>query len=623
MKDFIASYCHRNDKKINDDLFKRTFDRPLVDFAVDTCKNLEVLPAIKLVSWEFITDQTKIHTEIDKRLTKDPNIKKNRALEHLSPMNESLYDLLILHFRVRAKDQEAYVTRKLRVPKVVKGRYYIRGGKKVLPLIQVVDNSTFVKGNILNFKTTLYPIKLYTTKTKLKFIDDEILAVPKFHIDLFKKVTNPFLYYLAQYGIESFLEMFCVDGIISVVDDILDEDNYMYLKINNNLYLEVHEKGFYSHEFIGKFVGTLYDALMINKNKITLKDVYNQDYWLEALSEVFSKKRSVDKGERTLISFRKITDAYTKARLNLRKFHKKNTATIIRWMMVNYEALLKKDSHDLKNKRMRINEVQAYFFDSYITRNVYSLLNTDNPPFEKYIRLLNAINENTLIRSSHGGKSSPTSMFRYERYNDFDAIELSRYTLKGPTGINGGKQKTSLKYRDIYPSHLGRYDINVCTSSDPGLTGYLCANVKFNKDGYFTDDKNEPDDYDRVIDVLLERVAEDGYRKNRDEYIQLQLSRDEDGFIQLQRKLTADELNAEFSKYPWQYGLYYMGDGLHLIPAMDTKDQKGFIQLTKQTPNRMSRDEGMKRDSDGFIILEPVITKMKIQAEKDRRKKNK
>src|SRR5699024_5370574 len=105
------------------------------------------------------------------------------------------------------------------------------------------------------------------------------------------------------------------------------------------------------------------------------------------------KKRSVDKGKRVWISFKKITDPYTKERLRLKKRHKDNTAKIIRWMMVNYDELLKKDSNDLCNKRMRVNETQAYFFDNYITRNVYSLLNTDNPPFEKYVRLLNSINE--------------------------------------------------------------------------------------------------------------------------------------------------------------------------------------------------------------------------------------
>lgn len=624
MKDFIAEYCHKYDDRINRDLFERKFDRPLVDYIIDTCKNLEVLPAITLDSWEFITDQTKIRSEINKRLVKDPKIKNNRSLERLASPNKSLYDLLILHFRVKAKGQEAEITRKLRVPKCVKGHFYMRSGKKVLPLIQIVDNSTFVKGNILNFKTTLYPVKLFTTKIKLKFIDGEALAVPHFHIDLFKKVTNPLYYYLAKYGLEGTLEKFCVDRIISVVDDILDEDNYMYLKINNELFLEVHEKGFYAHEFIGKFVGTLYDALLADKNKITLRNAYDQDYWLERLSEVFSKKRNVDKGERVLISFKKITDPYTKARLKLRKFHKKNTATIIRWMMVNYEELLKKDSNDLKNKRMRANETQAYFFDSYITRNVYSLLNTDNPPFEKYVRLLNSINEFTLIRSTHGGggKTTPTSMFRYERYNDFDAIELSRFTLKGPTGLNGGKKKTSLRYRDIYPSHLGRYDLNVCSSSDPGLTGYLTSNVQFDENGYFDTENSEPDDYDKVIDVLMDRKSEPDYCEKRKEYIRTQLSRDKDGFIVLQKKRTQEEWTKEFAKNPWAHGLYWQDNELRLMPKFENVDAKGFVQLVKKTPGRRN-DDDMERDSEGFIILKRSMTKLSLQRDREQRGKRK
>lgn len=611
MKDFIAEYSKRNEERINPDLFNRTFDKPLVDYVVDTCRNLEVIPAIKLESYEFITDQTKIRSEINKRLVKDPKIKNNRSLERLTSPNRSLYDLLVLHFKVTAKGQEAMVTRKVRIPKMIKGKWIIRGGKKVLPLIQVVDNSTFVKGNVLNFKTTLYPVKLFTTKIKLKFIDGETLSVQHFRIDLFKKVCNPLLYYLAQYGLQGTLEMFNLESIMCVTNDIIDENNYMYLKIGNHLYLEVHEKGLYAHEFVGKFVGTLYDALMSDKTKITLADAYDTSYWLGRLAEVFSKKRNENKGERVLISFKKITDPYTKARLKLKKFHKKNTFTIIRWMMTNYDELLKKDSNDLKNKRMRANETQAFFFDNYITRNVYSLLNTDNPPFEKYIKLLNSIDEFTLIRSTHGGggKVSPTSMFQYERYNDFDAIDLARYTLKGPTGLNGGKKKTSLRYRDIYESHLGRYDLNICSSSDPGLTGYLSANLKFDDNGYFDIDALEPDDYDTTIDALLERKSEPGYVEERADYLKTQLSRDDDGFIVLKHKKTQEEMTAEFNRNPWKYGLYWLGGELRLMPKLEGVDQKGFVQLIRKIPGKQKRDE-LERDSDGFIILKPIISKM-------------
>ena len=620
MKEFLAEYCEKNRKKINPGLFERSFDKPLVDYFIDTFKNLEVLPGVTFDSYEYITDQTKIHTSINKKNKRDPKIKNNKRLERLVSSGESIYDLLILHFTLNVKGQTNHVTRRIKIPKLIDGRWFIRGGKKVLPLIQVVDNSTFVKAgkkkqeNILNFKTTLYPIKLFTKPLKVKFVDDdEQYHIPIFQLDLFTKVTNPLLYFLARYGLESTLELFCLDKVMAVVPEVIDPDNYLYLKVNNKLYLEVHEKAMRMHDFVGKFIGTIFECMYSDKNKITIKDAYNRDYWLERLSEVFSKKRSVDKGERVLISFKKIMDPYTKKRLCLKKYQKKNTFTIMRWMLTNYEELLKKDSNDLRTKRLRANETQAFFLDTYITKNVNSLLNTDNPSMERYMRLFNSISEDIVFRSSHSvaGKSSQSSMFRFERYNDFDAIELSRYTLKGPTGLNGGKKKTSMRYRDIYPSHLGRYDPNVCSSSDPGLTGYLCANVQFDNNGYFDADKSEPNVYDKIILGAVDKIAEDNYVQSRKDIVETECSRGDDGFIQLRKKLTSQELQAEFNKYPWQYGLYAMDDGLHLIPKQvgTQRDSKGFMILKPRTPEQRKDVEELPRDEDGFIILRRTVIK--------------
>lgn len=620
MKEFLAEYCEKNRKKINPGLFERSFDKPLVDYFIDTFKNLEVLPGVTFDSYEYITDQTKIHTSINKKNKRDPKIKNNKRLERLVSSGESIYDLLILHFTLNVKGQTNHVTRRIKIPKLIDGRWFIRGGKKVLPLIQVVDNSTFVKAgkkkqeNILNFKTTLYPIKLFTKPLKVKFVDDdEQYHIPIFQSDLFTKVTNPLLYFLARYGLESTLELFCLDKVMAVVPEVIDPDNYLYLKVNNKLYLEVHEKAMRLHDFVGKFIGTIFECMYSDKNKITIKDAYNRDYWLERLSEVFSKKRSVDKGERVLISFKKIMDPYTKKRLCLKKYQKKNTFTIMRWMLTNYEELLKKDSNDLRTKRLRANETQAFFLDTYITKNVNSLLNTDNPSMERYMRLFNSISEDIVFRSSHSvaGKSSQSSMFRFERYNDFDAIELSRYTLKGPTGLNGGKKKTSMRYRDIYPSHLGRYDPNVCSSSDPGLTGYLCANVQFDNNGYFDADKSEPNVYDKMILGAVDKIAEDNYVQSRKDIVETECSRGDDGFIQLRKKLTSQELQAEFNKYPWQYGLYAMDDGLHLIPKQvgTQRDPKGFMILKPRTPEQRKDVEELPRDEDGFIILRRTVIK--------------
>lgn len=608
MLDFIAQYCQQNEARVNADMFTRAYDKPLYEYIVDTCKNLEVIPAITLESYELVTDQTKIRSSIDKRHAKDPRIRNNRTLERLAQPNRTLYDMLLLNFRVQAKGQDLHIQRRVRILKPIHGGMYIRNGKKVRILNQVVDNSTFVKDTTLNFKTKLYPIKLSTTKHKLEFIDGETVSCACFKLDLLSKITNPLIYFLAQYGVQGTIEMFCLESVMSVVDCPLDEDHYMYLQAADHVYLEVHEKAFYAHEFIASFVCTLFDVLKADK-AITFKDVYTQDYWLGRLSEIFSKKRYASKALRVLVSFNKIMDVGVKKQLILRRRHKKNTFTIIRWMMTNYGDLLKKDSHDLRYKRVRANETLAYFFDKHISKNVYSLLNTDDPPIEKYIRLLNSINEFTLLKGAHGGdKSGPTSMFWYERYNDFDAIEISRFTLKGPTGLNGGKKGISTPYRDIYPSHIGRYDLNVCSSSDPGLTGFLCANVRLGPTGYFDPSDTEPDNYDPIIDTILDRFADPVYVQVRKDYIDTQLFRDEDGFINLRRRMTVSEMQREFTTKPEKYGMYRTNEGLKLIPRMDAVDQKGFKILVKKRAQKI--DPHKDRDADGFMVLRRVVTKL-------------
>ena len=95
MNDFIAAFTReRNGDRINRDMFERKYDRPLVDYIVDACKNLEVIPGLTLESWELVTDQTKIRSTVNKKIAKDPKIKNNRMLERLTQPNRTRYDML-------------------------------------------------------------------------------------------------------------------------------------------------------------------------------------------------------------------------------------------------------------------------------------------------------------------------------------------------------------------------------------------------------------------------------------------------------------------------------------------------------------------------------------------------
>ena len=624
MYDFLHKYSiEKNSKRINESIITRSYDKPLYEYIVECCKGLEVLPPVKLESWRLITDQTKINFKLNKKLVKDPKIKNNKNLESLIPMNDSLNDMLEFKFSVTIKGETKYFTRRMLVLKPVKGNYYILGGKRILPINQVVDNSTFVKGNILNYKTTGFPMKLTiknykleanpddkvskkgkSKKCKLISSDDISIKTAKFQIDVFLKECNPLLYFLARYGIMDTIEMFDLGDVISLTTRVNDLSNYIYLKINNNLFIEANREILFAHDFILRFLATLHDVIA-NASSSNLKDLLSTEFWLCELGSVFNKK-TVDKGKKVLISFSKILDATTSARLNVSKMHRKNSHTLLRWLMTNFSEHLKKDNHNLKLKRVRVNEHIAYHLNQALTRNMNSILNSDSASMERYEKLLNAISENTLFKAmkSSSKNVNPYALFRYEAYNSFsNIIDSSRWSFKGVTGLNGGKYKTSPQYRDIYPSHIGRFDLYVCSSSDPGLTGYLTSNCKIDDMGYFDSNGSEPDIYDQIILNATDRVKEKKYRKKRMDLLKVELSRGEDGFIELKRKRTAAEINADIRDNYQNYGMFRIGNDLYLKPKLQNVNSKGFMELKLKPGASLNPKDNIERDKDGFIIL--------------------
>ena len=52
MREFLAQQQMKNWERVNHDLFDRKFDKPLVEFILDSIRNIEAIPGIKLESWE-------------------------------------------------------------------------------------------------------------------------------------------------------------------------------------------------------------------------------------------------------------------------------------------------------------------------------------------------------------------------------------------------------------------------------------------------------------------------------------------------------------------------------------------------------------------------------------------
>ena len=92
--------------------------------------------------------------------------------------------------------------------------------------------------------------------------------------------------------------------------------------------------------------------------------------------------------------------------------------------------------------------------------------------------------------------------------NDLTFFSKLRVTSKGPNAIGATNDNNiSTKYRGIYPSFLGRIDINVCGTSDPGSTRTLTPFC--NTTGLYYSGENEPEDFKYKFDKDIDSYFRD------------------------------------------------------------------------------------------------------------------
>lgn len=534
MLDYMSSRSEDFRDQINPAMFKRSFDKPLHMYAVEICSNLNVIPGLELISWELITDQSKIDIKLNKKIFKDKSVLKNTSIDKLYSIHKTETDLLMLTFRVNASGYDHTITRQMLIPHQDENGYYTLNGKKTLPIIQIVDSSTYTHKSVLNMKALIMGIKLDKEVVKLN-TSEGLLKDKCFKIDLFSKIINPLLYFVAEFGLIETIEYFGLEGIMAITQEKNDVKKFLYAETKmSNVFVEI-DKRYLSNKFISSFF-TTYVGLFTEDVKIGT--LFSTDYWLERLSENFTK-RTADTN--VLISFKRFMDKGTLSRLTtIDKFDRKNTFTILRFCMRNYDDLMKKDNHDLENRRLRVNESIASHFEKTLTKNINSLLGS-NFNIDRINKLLNAIHEKAFLRAigSH-------DLFRRERFNDFDAINLARYSFKGPAGINGNKNTIAAVHRNIYPSHAGRIDFNVCSANAPGLTGYLTCNVKLF--GANFSDKMEPQSYSHDIKKL--KTKHESYNKNlakvrKDRLLMEQYLNSKTGKYEIEIVKTSEEKRAE------------------------------------------------------------------------------
>lgn len=593
-KQFVAEVSKEKTNKIDPVLFDRKKEPSIAEFIVDGLKVIESLPYIKFVDWKIIKDSSKIDLKLNRRHLKDRNIQKQKEITKVVSIRDTFQEMLQMTFQIDYDGESRYIKKNLLIPSYIDSYHLLINGKEILPQKQIVDTSTYNMKNSVMLKTTLAPINIYKEEIKDLFetTTGKSFKIKTFILNLFTKKINPLYYYAAKFGITKTINYFSMKGIVDVTEMEYDTSINYYFRINNNLFVEVDKRYFKNSGFVRTFTYMIYDLFPARAKSEIVDDI---EYWLIKLGSIYTSntKNQLNKGQNVLISFGRTLDEITASMLRLDKKHLQSTYSLIRWELQNFGELRKKDNHDLTTKRLRCNESISFYFIQSMSQRINNLLNKKKLSIEDIERIFNW-NPNELLRLM---LSSKNTLLKYDPdINNFQLLNALRCSFLGPQGISGGKN-ISDEFRDIYPSYLGRIDLNaVSHGGNSCLTGFLTPTCKVYENGFFSEDTMDPDLFsakmnklnkelkDKSIDKRKQEIY-DQYKsefiRKREGYVNAKLMpKDDKGRIIIQKRVTP---------------LKHLDTNQYIISPRHIKDAE-YV--------RCYRDEnGIVRDEHGRILI--------------------
>lgn len=501
MRGFIRQYINPNEKLINKGLIDRQYDDDLVSYIIDSCKSLEVLSYIEFLGYEYVTNEMDINTSEYINARTRGTKKKNDPIKYMH-MHDSRCGELRLKFKLECNGETEVITKNILVPIPDKNNYFTIKGNQYLLMYQVVDNSTYTTKRTLTLKSMM-PVSIKMKTFSAKATDGTTYSAPIYTIGIFKKDVDIMLFYLAKIGIKNTLMYFSLDQIVNFVDNTYDtnDNENLYFAINTKLHLQVNKYFFTKYNIVKTLVFMLLSPVT---NRLTIESLFNKNYWIEALGAVgtTNKNNQFEKGLSTLTFFDRMIDNTTKKILKVHPIHKKNTYSILRWMILNFNELRKKDNLNLENKRLRCNEYIASLLTKTFSERVNRIIAKGSKVSLAQVKEIFKFPGDIIITQLHR-----SGLLRYDaRVNDMDFFGKTKITTKGPNSLgNNNENNISIKYRGIDPSYIGRLDITVCGTSDPGTTAELTPFCKTY--GLYFSPNHEPQDAQYMLDKeIVEKI---------------------------------------------------------------------------------------------------------------------
>lgn len=495
MRKYLGQYTSEYEKETNMEIMNKEYDRPLVEYLEDSFKSLEFMPEIKVLGFEYNSDESTI--DINDFIIKRNKKRKKKDRVNYKFTADERYGSLTANIQITVEDpvpkdgvkqiQQCTLPVKILVPIKDEDGYFTIKGKKYLMIYQLVDKSLYTTSQTVTVKS-LMPIAVKRVPVTETDIHGEEYKLPMYNIFIFRKEINVLMLYACD-GLDSAFQFLGVNNVLEFIDmegkdesTLMDDEKNIYFRISNSVYLKVNKTLFDEYPYVKAMVGM---TMNLVSNRFTMDLINDKEYWIKKLGGM-----NLAKGESLRLSFARLLDETTKQVLKINHDDKKDIYSLIRWMMMNFNELRQKDNLSLENKRLRCNEYIASLltkeFSSRIMRVISKGPKADMDTFKDIFKFPGDI----LISSMH-----KSGILRFdENINDMDFFSKFRWSSKGPHSVGGkNSNNIAITQRGIYPSFLGYIDIIVCGNSDPGTSGVLSPFTKL-KSLYFNED-NEPDDF--------------------------------------------------------------------------------------------------------------------------------
>jgi hypothetical protein len=542
MRRLLNSYSKSNKERFNKEFILSRNDKEILNYVKDIFKALEILTEIEVLDIRLETDESdfgpirnqhqyykaimpsrlnKIHYKIKitptEAVANKAILKDEEGDEESSPSDASL--------DTNKESGSFIVERDLFLNKVIDNSFYINEGIRYFLIYQIVDNSTYGTKDSVSLKSLLMPITVNKRDSIVlnSFFDStkSYIDLPVYDVLLFSKRINPILYFMAKYAYNSLIgmEVKNQDRIIDErqsfrdlnliksfnkffgVDIKISDDSQELMKSGRTVFSlkDKQDKGTFISVDTSKLeskdpalmsiLGSLCDLKIDKKKKIFFtNDEFNSPwFWIDKLSAFFTKNsdpiKKFDKIKTMLISLDRLMDDATRKILNLEKEDKKNTLTVIAYMLKNFEKLSQEDNQNLENKRLRIYEYMLYPLRKYFSDHIYRVLNSTTRSANILQRIFSNLNPMYIIK-----QTVVNELLRY--YNSTNEMNLYscllKYTFRGPQSIN---KTVSIYQRDLHPSYAGRLSLVASSASDPGISGTLVPFIETYE--YFFTDQNK------------------------------------------------------------------------------------------------------------------------------------